>query len=95
MKLAWSPEAIDDLIYIQQYIAKDDPRAAKKVVLTITAFIENQLPEFPHCGRRGRVEGTLELVVPGLPFLIPYRVKQGTIEIIRVYHASRRWPDRF
>jgi len=95
MKLVWSPEAIDDLISIQQYIAKDDVRTAHKVVLTITTLIEHQLSEFPNSGREGRVAGTLELVVPGLPFVIPYRVTQKTIEIIRVYHASRRWPDRF
>ncbi len=95
MKLIWSPEAIDDLISVQQYIAKDDPRAAREVVLAITTLIEHQLPAFPHSGREGRVKDTLELVVPSLPFVIPYRIKQNTIEIVRVYHASRRWPDNF
>ena len=95
MKLVWSPEAIDDLIHIQHYIAKDDPGSANKVVLTIMTLLNTQLPEFPHCGREGRVTGTLELVVPGLPYIILYRVLQNTIEIIRVYHSSRRWPDNF
>jgi len=95
MKLVWSPEAIDDLISIQQYIAKDDARTAHKVMLTITTLVEHQLAEFPNSGHKGRVAGTLELVVPGLPFVIPYRVTQTTIDVLRVYHTSRRWPDRF
>jgi hypothetical protein len=34
--------------------------------------------------------GTRELVVPQTP----YRVRGSTIEIARVYHSSRRWPER-
>lgn len=94
MRLSWSPEAIDDLVSIREYIAFDDPVVAVDVVNTITALVAHQLPRFPRSGRAGRVEGTLELVVPGLPFVVPYRVVRETIEIIRVYHTSRRWPDR-
>ena len=95
MKLIWSPEAIDDLISIRQYIANDDPHAAREVVRTIAMLVKHQLPKFPRSGRPGRVAGTRELVVPGLPFVVPYRVRKQTVEIIRVYHASRRWPDDF
>ena len=95
MNLIWSPEAIDDLISVRDYIAANDPRAARDVVLAITTLVERQLPQFPNSGREGRVEGTLELVVPGLPFVVPYRLRGQTIEIVRVYHTSRRWPDHF
>ncbi|PIW88418.1 MAG: type II toxin-antitoxin system mRNA interferase toxin, RelE/StbE family, partial [Nitrospirae bacterium CG_4_8_14_3_um_filter_44_28] len=43
----------------------------------------------------GRVEGTRELVISGLPYIIPYRVKNNTIEILRVLHAARKWPTKF
>jgi toxin ParE1/3/4 len=33
-------------------------------------------------------------VIPKTPYIVPYRVRHSTIEIARVYHASRRWPDR-
>lgn len=36
--------------------------------------------------------GTRELVVPGTPFIVPYRVIQNRIEIIRVLHTSQLWP---
>jgi toxin ParE1/3/4 len=95
MKLRWSPEAIDDLVSIRDYVARDDPAVAVDVVRTIMAIVAQQLPRFPHAGRAGRVDGTRELVVPGLPFIVPYRVRRDVIEVVRVYHASRRWPDSF
>ena len=39
----------------------------------------NQLEEFPKMGRPGRVRGTLEPVVPGLPCIVPYRIKGGVL----------------
>ena len=94
MNLIWSPEAIDDLGSIREYIARDDPRAAREVVSAIVMLVERQLPQFPRSGRKGRVDGTLELVVPRLPFVVPYRLTDNGIEILRVYHASRIWPDQ-
>jgi toxin ParE1/3/4 len=95
MKLTWSPEALDDLMSIREYIGEDNLVAAAKVVSTIGATVENQLTLFPESGRSGRVDGTLELVIPRLPFVVPYRIMPTGIEVLRVYHASRRWPDRF
>jgi toxin ParE1/3/4 len=46
-------------------------------------------------GRPGRVPGTRELLVPKTRYLIPYRFRRGTIEILRVFHASRRPPKRW
>jgi toxin ParE1/3/4 len=43
-------------------------------------------------GRPERVIGTRELVIGGLPYIIPYRVRVGDVEILRVLHTSRRWP---
>ena len=36
---------------------------------------------------------TRELVIGSLPYVIPYRVRDGDIEILRVLHTSRRWPS--
>ena len=94
MNLTWSPEAIDDLLSIRQYIAQDDPGSAIKIVAAIVHLVEQQLPRFPHSGRPGRVEGTRELIVPSLPFIVPYRISGDGIDVIRVYHASRIWPGQ-
>lgn len=46
-------------------------------------------------GRVGRVFDTRELVIRDTPFIVPYRVKEDTIVILRVFHSSRQWPDYF
>jgi toxin ParE1/3/4 len=33
-------------------------------------------------------------VVPKTPFVVPYRVRDDVLEILRVYHHARRWPGR-
>ena len=54
----------------------------------------DRLAAHPAVGRPGRVPGTRELVVSRTPYVIPYRVREGVVEILRVVHARRRWPDR-
>ncbi|MCF6319867.1 MAG: type II toxin-antitoxin system RelE/ParE family toxin [Proteobacteria bacterium] len=95
MNILWSPEAVQDLVSLRDYIAQDSSKSAAIVVNTILEFIEQQLTQFPNSGRKGRVKGTLELLVPRLPFIIPYRLKENNIEIIRIYHNSRQWPESF
>jgi len=95
MNIIWSPEAIQDLIALRAYIAADDPAAARRVVVRIVHDVEQLLPDNPQMGRPGRVPGTRELVIPKTPYLVPYRLQRGTVQILRVYHGARRWPDNF
>jgi toxin ParE1/3/4 len=94
MTLVWSPESIRDLSALRAYIAEHDPASAKRIALHILYCVENLLSENPKLGSAGRVPGTRELVIPKTPYVVPYRLRNGAIEIIRVYHTSRRWPDR-
>jgi toxin ParE1/3/4 len=95
MNIVWSPEAIEDLTSLRDYIAEESPAGAQRVVLRILRTIEQVLPENPHLGRSGRVPGTRELVIPQTPYIVPYRLQRGTIQILRIYHSARRWPDSF
>jgi toxin ParE1/3/4 len=95
MNILWSPEAIGDLTLLRAYIAEDDPAAARGVVLHIIHNVEQLLPNHPQMGRPGRVPGTRELVIPKKPFLVPYRLQRNIIQILRVYHGARRWPENF
>jgi toxin ParE1/3/4 len=90
----WSPEAIADLVALRAYI-EDDPAAAQRVALHIIHNIETLLPASPGMGRPGRVPGTRELVIPKTPFIVPYRLVGNTIQILRIYHGARRWPESF
>ena len=71
MKLVWTPEAVRDLTSLRACISRDNPAAARKVVVTILDFTDSQLTQFPQSGGEGRVFGTLELVIPKLPYIVP------------------------
>jgi toxin ParE1/3/4 len=94
MTLQWSLESIHDLIALRAHIAADDPAAAKRVGLHILYCVEHLLLENPELGSPGRIPGTRELVIPKTPFVVPYRVRGVALEILRVYHHARRWPER-
>ncbi len=95
MIILWSPEAIDDLASLRAYIAEEDPAAARRVVLHVIHSIEQLLAGQPRMGRAGRVPGTRELVVPRTPYVIPYRIRNNRLQVLRVYHGARRWPEKF
>lgn len=93
-KVIWFKRAVWDLQSVKDFISHDNPGAAQQVVSRIKKTV-SQLIEHPGIGRPGRVPGTRELVVNHTPFILPYRVRDNRIEILRILHASRRWPDRF
>lgn len=91
MQVKWLRKALNNLDEIAGFIAQENPAAAKQVVARLYEATQN-LPHHPQMGRPGRVSGTRELALPDLPFMIPYRVRQRTVEILRVFHTSRRLP---
>ena len=92
MRLRWTKRAERDLDEIAKYIGQDSPAEAARVVLELIDQVEANLLAHPAIGRPGRVLGTRELVIGGLPYVVPYRVRDMDIEILRVLHTSRRWP---
>jgi toxin ParE1/3/4 len=93
MRTVWSPQAIDDLVALRTYIEQDNPAAARRIVLHIIQNIDTLLPRSPEIGRPGRVPGTRELIIARTPFIVPYRLEGNTIQILRVFHGARRWPE--
>ena len=92
MRIRWLRRALLDLIQLRRYIADNNPAAAADTANRIIHSVES-LIDHPALGRYGRGEGTRELVVSGLPYIIPYRIKNKGIEILRVMHTSMKWPD--
>jgi toxin ParE1/3/4 len=93
VRVRWLRRALRNLDEEAEYIARDNPAAAARTVLRIATAVE-QLTNHPASGRIGRVPGTRELVVTGTPFIVPYRVRGDAVEILRVFHAARKWPDK-
>lgn len=92
MKLIWTPRAKDDLREIGHYIADFNPTAALALARRLRHSAK-ALADHPAIGRPGRVEDTRELVVFGTNYILPYRVRDGRLEILAALHASRGWPD--
>jgi addiction module RelE/StbE family toxin len=93
MRARFSERSIRSLTSIWDHIAKDSPEAASRVVGKIVEAAL-RLERFPMSGRAGRIRGTRELVIPGLPYIIPYRVVDDVILILSVVHTSRKWPKK-
>ena len=94
MKVKWVRLALNDLDEAGEFIAQDNPGAASRVLKRIWDAVQ-MLADHPHAGRAGRVPGTRELVIAGTPFIIPYRVAENSVQILRVLHDKRKWPRRF
>lgn len=94
MRIRWLRKALRNLDEEATYIASDDKAAARLVVGRIFEAVE-RLGEHPGAGRPGRVPGTREFVVRNTRYILPYRVRGNTIEVLRVFHASRRPPKRW
>jgi len=92
MRLVWTARALRDLASVRDYIAVDNPAAAKRQVELMLQAAEI-LTRFPETGRPGRIIGARELVVGRTPYIIPYRLGDETVELLSVLHGRQRWPD--
>ena len=90
MRIRYTPNARDCIAEIREYIAHENPQAARRVV----THIRNQtlaLAEQRNTGRPGRCEGTRELVVTRYPYIVAYRIENEEIHILAIVHTSRQW----
>lgn len=89
MEVIWTQKAIQYLISIRSYIAKDKPEAARQVAARIVEAAES-LARHSHLGRAGRKAGTRELPIANTPFILPYRIRGETLTILAVLHGAQR-----
>lgn len=93
MTIRWLFLAVQDLEAVFDYIYPENPAAAAAGLDRINSAVA-MLSTNPAMGRPGRVAGTRELVVASTPYIVAYRMKTGQIQILRVLHGARRWPER-
>lgn len=94
MRIKWLQKAIKTFDKAMGYIAQEDEEAAQTISEDIEARVAGLL-EQPYQGRPGRIFGTRELVIDKYPFIVPYRVKGDEIQILRVFHTSRKPPRKW
>ncbi|MDP6389567.1 MAG: type II toxin-antitoxin system RelE/ParE family toxin [Alphaproteobacteria bacterium] len=94
MNIRWTRRAGASLDREIAYIAKDDPAAAQRIGRAVIAAVD-RLADYSELGRPGRVSETRELVVAGTPYIVPYRVRDDTVQVLHVFHAARKWSGEF
>ena len=94
MKVRWTIPATEQLEQAYHYIAESNPTSAEQIANHIVDVTE-MLGKHPQAGRRGRRAGTREFPIPDTPFVVAYSVSEGVVWILAVYHAARKWPERF
>ena len=94
MRLKWLSKARSDLISIHGYIHSYNPAAAERISKEITRAAL-RLKAFPQLGRPSDQVDVRLMQVPRLPYLLPYRVSGGTIEIIAVFDERRERPEEW
>jgi plasmid stabilization system protein ParE len=89
MSIEWSTPAEQDLLRIAALIRDNDPGLAGEVAGRIIKATE-QLAASPGSGPPGRVPGTREKMVLGLPYILVYRTRGNLrVQILRVMHARQ------
>lgn len=93
MIVHWTRRAESDLFEQCSHIAESDPVLTARLGREILSMVDG-LRDFPPRGRPGRVEGTRELVLPGLPWIGVYAVAEGRVVILRLLHGAQAHPER-
>ncbi len=92
MSFRLRPRAETDITEIAQYIAEDDPAAARHWIEEVYNRLR-QLGETPGMGvaRPGIREGLR--IFPAGRYLVLYRETDEGAEIVRVVHGARQWQE--
>ncbi|NOW48444.1 plasmid stabilization system protein ParE [Novosphingobium sp. SG751A] len=92
-RVEWAEAALADIRAQIEYIAAQDPQAARRVVDAI-GQTGAALGDFA-TGHPGRVAGTYEKSVRGLPYIIAYALtdRDRAVSILRVIHTARDWVE--
>ena len=91
MQLKWTEEAAADLEHIADYLFEHAPEQAPDIIRSIYNLPASLLT-FPLRGRQGRKQGTRELVLPSLPYVVIYAVAGDVVYVVRILHGAQKWP---
>ncbi|MFM6845117.1 MAG: type II toxin-antitoxin system RelE/ParE family toxin [Dolichospermum sp.] len=92
MQVKWLRRALRNLEQARNYVFQENPTAAQELIIKIQNAA-NQLEKYPFMGKSGRVEGTKELIISNSPYMIIYRVKEESVEVLRILHTSKCYPE--
>lgn len=91
MKVRYTPRARADLKAIHEYIARDDRRAAERVVVAIRRAA-HLIAKDPTRGHSTESPEILRVPVIRYPYALYFSALDNWVYIVHVRHSSRRWP---
>jgi addiction module RelE/StbE family toxin len=91
MQVRWTTAAEDDLQIIADYLFEKTPEHAARLIREIYNA-PAALKSFPNRGRAGKKQGTRELVLSSLPYIIVYQVSSDALHVVRILHGAQEWP---
>lgn len=87
--IVWSPQAIEDLRTIREYISRDSPRYGSLIARRLVAAVE-RVSVFPESGRVVPEIGepaTREVLWRN--YRIVYRIVETKVEVVTVFHGAQ------
>jgi addiction module RelE/StbE family toxin len=90
----WTPRALADVTGAIEYIRADNPAAANQMIDRILEVVNQTLMHQPNIGKSGRVAHTREFVVHP-SYILVYRTKGNSLDIIAFRHTAQKWPKKF
>jgi plasmid stabilization system protein ParE len=94
MKLIWLESARRDLEDIKAWTTNEAGEHASALLLRKIVLSAKLLLDHPYLGKNSSISDEVrEWQVAQLPYLLPYRVINQQIEILRVFHESQRLPE--
>ncbi|MBS0211979.1 MAG: type II toxin-antitoxin system RelE/ParE family toxin [Proteobacteria bacterium] len=94
MRIAYSAEAVADLVRLREFIAVHDPSAAARMAADLLERID-RLAAFPRMGRAIATEGapdSLRDLIAG-HYVVRYAVHGSLLVVLRVWHHNEDRPD--
>ena len=88
MKVRYAPAALEHLRVLFNYIALRNETAALAVFIAIHTMT-NRLSSFPYLGHATVAKEVYEIVVPGLQYVIAYKINEKEIIILGIYHGKQ------
>ena len=89
MRLAYSENAVADLVRLREFIAEKDPLAAARVAAELLSRIENRCL-FPEMGSTVELAPTPKIIRDAIfgNYIIRYSTHAETVVILRIWHHN-------
>jgi toxin ParE1/3/4 len=76
------------MLAIRRYIEQFNPEAAKSTAKRILETVRT-VSQHPQIGRSGHDGRSRQFLVPGTPYILVYKIRDRTLEIVAVLHGAQ------